>query len=134
MLPLGITTAAVVDAHCWRKWLLIKRMNEPIRQTSSQRQLLSNEAIFQLGALELRARVIAEEIFAGHHASKRFGASTDFVEHKGTPMAMICGIWIGKCMPGKSERIFENIGRKQGRHICDGRCFSFHELWSKKWK
>ena len=57
-------------------------MNEPIRQTSSQRQLLSNEAIFQLGALELRARVIAEDIFAGHHASKRFGASTDFVEHK----------------------------------------------------
>ena len=57
-------------------------MSEATLQQNQKRKLLSNEAISQLGALELRARVIAEEIFAGHHASKRFGASTDFVEHK----------------------------------------------------
>jgi uncharacterized protein (DUF58 family) len=57
-------------------------MSEPALKDKQKRTLLSNEAISQLGALELRARVIAEEIFAGHHASKRFGASTDFVEHK----------------------------------------------------
>ncbi|MBL92352.1 MAG: hypothetical protein CMH56_11155 [Myxococcales bacterium] len=57
-------------------------MNEPARETEQRRQLLTNESIFRLSALELRARVIAEEIFAGHHPSKRFGASTDFVEHK----------------------------------------------------
>lgn len=44
--------------------------------------LLSHEEIFSLASLEVRARVIAEGLLVGAHRSKRFGASTEFAEHK----------------------------------------------------
>jgi uncharacterized protein (DUF58 family) len=44
--------------------------------------LLSAETIFQLATLQLRARTVAEGVFVGTHTSRRFGASTDFAEHK----------------------------------------------------
>jgi uncharacterized protein (DUF58 family) len=45
-------------------------------------ELLSAEEVFQLASLQLRARTVAEGVFVGAHTSRRFGASTDFAEHK----------------------------------------------------
>lgn len=41
-----------------------------------------NDVIFQIASLELRARAVAEGLLVGTNHSKRFGASTEFAEHK----------------------------------------------------
>ena len=44
--------------------------------------LLSPATLHALAPLELRARVVADALFAGGHRSRRFGSSSEFAEHK----------------------------------------------------
>ena len=44
--------------------------------------LLSAEALFGIASLELRARAVADGVLAGTHASRRFGSSSEFADHK----------------------------------------------------
>jgi len=44
--------------------------------------LLTPELLFGIAALSLRARTIADGVLVGSHRSRRFGASTEFAEHK----------------------------------------------------
>jgi uncharacterized protein (DUF58 family) len=44
--------------------------------------LLSPSTLHALAPLELRARVVADALFAGGHRSRRFGSSSEFAEHK----------------------------------------------------
>ncbi len=44
--------------------------------------LLSPATLHGLAPLELRARVVADALFAGGHRSRRFGSSSEFAEHK----------------------------------------------------
>jgi len=49
---------------------------------ASSSELLAPELLYALRPLSLRARTIAEGLLAGAHASRRFGSSSDFAEHK----------------------------------------------------
>jgi uncharacterized protein (DUF58 family) len=44
--------------------------------------LLSPEFLAGIKPLQLRARVLADALFAGGHRSRRFGSSSEFAEHK----------------------------------------------------
>ncbi len=44
--------------------------------------LLSAQTLHAINPLELRARVVADALFAGGHRSRRFGSSSEFAEHK----------------------------------------------------
>ncbi len=44
--------------------------------------LLSPETLHGIMPLDLRARIVADALFAGGHRSRRFGSSTEFAEHK----------------------------------------------------
>ncbi|MBM4283254.1 MAG: DUF58 domain-containing protein [Deltaproteobacteria bacterium] len=44
--------------------------------------LLSPKTLHGLAPLELRARVVADALWAGGHRSRRFGSSSEFAEHK----------------------------------------------------
>lgn len=44
--------------------------------------LLSPQTLHALNPLELRARIVADALFAGGHRSRRFGSSSEFAEHK----------------------------------------------------
>jgi uncharacterized protein (DUF58 family) len=45
-------------------------------------QLLSPGVLHALAPLELRARIVADALWAGGHRSRRFGSSSEFAEHK----------------------------------------------------
>jgi uncharacterized protein (DUF58 family) len=51
----------------------------PPTTTSS---LLSPATLHGIMPLDLRARIVADALFAGGHRSRRFGSSTEFAEHK----------------------------------------------------
>lgn len=44
--------------------------------------LLAPETLHGIMPLDLRARIVADALFAGGHRSRRFGSSTEFAEHK----------------------------------------------------
>jgi uncharacterized protein (DUF58 family) len=44
--------------------------------------LLSPATLHGIASLELRARLVADALFAGGHRSRRFGSSSEFAEHK----------------------------------------------------
>jgi len=44
--------------------------------------LLSPATLHGITPLDLRARIVADALFAGGHRSRRFGSSTEFAEHK----------------------------------------------------
>ncbi len=44
--------------------------------------LLSPAVLHGIMPLDLRARIVADALFAGGHRSRRFGSSTEFAEHK----------------------------------------------------
>ncbi len=44
--------------------------------------VLSPETLHGITPLHLRARLVADALFAGGHRSRRFGSSTEFAEHK----------------------------------------------------
>ncbi len=44
--------------------------------------LLSPATLHAINPLELRARMVADALFAGGHRSRRFGSSAEFAEHK----------------------------------------------------
>lgn len=52
----------------------------PTKTASSS--VLSPETLHGLTPLDLRARIVADALFAGGHRSRRFGSSTEFAEHK----------------------------------------------------
>ena len=44
--------------------------------------MLGPETLHGIMPIELRARIVADALFAGGHRSRRFGSSTEFAEHK----------------------------------------------------
>ncbi len=57
--------------------------DEPLaRHRAAGASLLSPATLHALAPLELRARVVADALFAGGHRSRRFGSSSEFAEHK----------------------------------------------------
>ncbi len=50
--------------------------------TGSAQALLDPTTLHAIASLDLRARLVADALFAGAHRSRRFGASTEFAEHK----------------------------------------------------
>ncbi len=50
--------------------------------TAAAAALLSPATLHGIAPLELRARVVADALFAGGHRSRRFGSSSEFAEHK----------------------------------------------------
>ncbi len=49
---------------------------------TSATTLLDPQTLHGLMPIELRARIVADALFAGGHRSRRFGSSTEFAEHK----------------------------------------------------
>lgn len=49
---------------------------------ASPQALLDPATLHGIASLDLRARIVADALFAGGHRSRRFGSSTEFAEHK----------------------------------------------------
>jgi uncharacterized protein (DUF58 family) len=54
----------------------------PAASSSPLSSVLSPETLHGITPLHLRARLVADALFAGGHRSRRFGSSTEFAEHK----------------------------------------------------
>ncbi len=59
-----------------------KDVDDPAAVGARGAALLSPAALHALAPLELRARLVADALFAGGHRSRRFGSSSEFAEHK----------------------------------------------------
>lgn len=54
----------------------------PPPASSGVSAMLAPETLHAIVPIELRARLVADALFAGGHRSRRFGSSTEFAEHK----------------------------------------------------
>ena len=56
--------------------------SQPSSSVDGVASMLGPETLHGIMPIELRARLVADALFAGGHRSRRFGSSTEFAEHK----------------------------------------------------
>ena len=56
--------------------------SQPSSSVDGVASMLGPETLHGIMPIELRARIVADALFAGGHRSRRFGSSTEFAEHK----------------------------------------------------
>ena len=56
--------------------------SQPSSSVDGVSSMLGPETLHGIMPIELRARIVADALFAGGHRSRRFGSSTEFAEHK----------------------------------------------------